>query len=242
MKRLYVIIMRIYAKDFFDKEHDWNQVLIDEDQTWTRGEIKDYYVETADKIFPYVSKREVLVYIGVSKNQNVLKRNIKEGVPIVIMTEKGVDDDSSFEYWVYRRVIEFHRVIGERTDLVWVDIDLHPDSDATLKKSLYNQAVKNIDRIAAVIKQLYPTANIKKWKSGKTGLHVEGYLPKSVDTNGARKDLKAALDEAFADDELFSTGLVKKGKIRLDVSTLKNKGSIRVPYSLSVSGNVKEPL
>jgi len=51
------------AKSFLDKEHDWDEVLIDNDKhTFMRKQIKDYYIKNIDKIFPFEQIKEAFKY------------------------------------------------------------------------------------------------------------------------------------------------------------------------------------
>ena len=214
---------------FLDKPHNWNEILV---KDISRGEIKKHYEKYTSKIFPYLKDKDVLVILGVGKNQFVLKRNLKDR-PIHITKKKGIDDLSSFEYWINRRVIEFHPIIGKRTDHIWVDIDLHNGEELNHKAS----------ELALDIEKYFRKrfgAKVKIYSSGRIGLHIEGYLKYKIDTNKARKEIREFLKSL--EDKQVTTGIAKPGQIRLDVTTLKNKGSIRSPWSFSTLGKVKKPL
>jgi len=227
---------------FFDKEHDWDQVLINADRKLTRGQIRDYFEKNANKIFPYLKNRDVIVILGVDTNKFVLKRNVDGGKRIHLTKLEGPDDPNSFEYWVLRRAVEFHPVIGSRTDLVWVDLDPHQDGDKQLLPRLRRNIRKILPKIKSIMKDLFRDYGIvvSAWDSGKSGYHVMGELNKKISTDKARHMLKDALDEMFEGDDVFVTGLAKKGQVRLDTTTLKNTGSIRAPYSMSISGRPKQ--
>src|SRR5574338_890442 len=112
-------------KSFTEKPHDWNEILISTPtKKLTRGQIKSYYEKNIDKIFPYLKNKDVLVILGVGKNDFVLKRLFKDK-NIYINTKYGINNPHSFEYWINRRVIEFHPTLGKFTNTIWVDLDIH---------------------------------------------------------------------------------------------------------------------
>lgn len=221
------------AKPFHEREHDWDEVLIDTDSsTLTRRDIRDYYMKNADRVFPYLKGHDVIVLIGVSKNSTVLRRNF-DGEPIRINRKEGIDDPHSLEYWANRRIIEFHPTVEAMTDMVWVDIDVHGGSR------------EKANRIAPDIAKMLQNefgGKVEIFDSGKSGIHVQGFLQDPVPVNDARKRIRELLDEAYASDDELTTGIAKGNQMRLDVTTLKDTGSIRAPYSMSVDGRVKMPL
>jgi hypothetical protein len=78
--------------------------------------------------------------------------------------------------------------------------------------------------------------------SGGRGFHVRGMLRKKTPTDDVRKRLENYLKEQNVKGTVVGK---KPGKeeIRLDTSTLKNKGSLRAPYSINTdTGRVALPL
>lgn len=226
-------------KSFWDKPRDWDEVLVTTPRREvTRREIRDYYLEHEDEIFPYLKDQTVMVLFAPSRDYFLYKRHTPSGELIKIQKRKGIDDPSSYEYWVQRRVIEFHRVIGARTHYIWVDIDPHArDHDPKVIRAME----RAVPRVVDVMRRAFPNATIEIWHSGKRGIHVEGYLSKAVSTDHARKLLRKGLDAEFLRDPRFTTGLARPGQVRLDVTTLKRTGSIRAPLSFSVAGRPKVP-
>jgi len=228
-------------KPFGDRPHDWDQVLIrDGDQLWTRKRIRDYYLRNADKILPFLEGRDVMVVIAPDTNTFVVRRKAPDGNYIQIDRARGIDDPRSIEYWANRRVIEFHPTVKKRTDWIWIDVDPHYRTAAQKRK--LDAKIRAIrPKLETFIRDLYPKAKVKTYKSGKAGIHVEGRMPTYVDTDKARRRLRDAMRQAFKDDSVLTTGLAKNGQIRLDVTTLKNTGSVRAPYSLTTDGYIKRP-
>ncbi len=215
------------------------EVLIDKDGVkLTRGQIYDHYAKPAvrKQIMSRIKGKPVLVYLGVGKNEKILKRN-HDGKQIVINSddEKGSNSPLNYWYWVKRRMLSIHEVFGTKTDIGFVDLDLHGGYPLDKAKEYARKA-------AAAMKSEFGVQP-KIYQSGGTGLHVEFKLPSPVSIDGLRKQLRALLDKLNEDFEGATTGLVKGKGMRTDVSTLHNKGSIRVPGSLGETwGKVKKPL
>lgn len=221
---------------FTEKTHNWDEVLIQiKDQKITRGEIKKYYEKNISKIFTYLKNKNVIIILGVSKNNFVLKRLVKNK-NIHITKKYGINDQHSIEYWINRRVIEFHPIIGTKTNHIWIDIDLYD-------KHLNKNAISWANRIQKYFISEFG-AKSKIWDSGRNGYHVEGYLPTIVNTNTVRNKIKKWLLETITttNDKVATIGIPKKGQIRLDITTLKKTGSLRAPYSFTVEGRYKKLL
>lgn len=229
------------AKAFVDREHDWRQVIIDrEGETWTRGQIRDHYRKVGPKLLRSLRGHDVVVILGMSRNRFVLKRNKDErGTRIRIDKLRGIEEPTSLEYWINRRAVEFHIALrGSQTDVAWVDIDLHKPKNLQAERKKARQIVPKVSRV--IRQQL--GGSISTWDSGRTGFHVMVNLRQEEDVNDIRHRLRRALDAEFKRDEDVTTKIAKPGQIRLDVTTLKNTGSLRAPYSLSVFGRVKRPI
>lgn len=226
--------------DFKNKPHNWNEILISVNgKNFTRGQIKKYYEKHINKLFPYLENKDVIVILGVAKNKFVLKRLGKNKENIHITKKFGINDPTSVEYWINRRVIEFHPTIKERTDLIWVDIDINKPT-----LSNFNLAKNLIPKIKKILKANFSVKKIESFKSGKDGIHVEAKLDSKIDTDRVRNSLRKKLDDFVENlgNTKITTSIPKDDQIRLDVSTLKNTGSIRSPYSFSVIGKSKQPL
>lgn len=226
--------------DFESKPHNWNEILISyKGKNFTRGQIKKYYEKNLNKIFPYIEGKDVVIILGVAKNKFVLKRLGKNKENIHIDKKYGLNDPSSVEYWINRRVIEFHPTIGERTNLIWVDIDINKPTLVN-----FNLAKSLIQEIKKILRANFPVLKIESFKSGQDGIHVEAKLSKNVDTDKARISLRKLLDAFVSQyqNPKLTTKIPKGDQVRLDISTLKNTGSIRSPYSFSVMGKSKQPL
>lgn len=240
-RRFVVIRFELFTAneaDDGDDEKKMSEVLIDADKTLTRGQIVAHYSKPSVRkaIMSRIKGKPVLVYIGTGKNQKILKRN-HDGKPIVITSddEGGKDSPSNYWYWVKRRILSFHEVFGTKTDLGFVDLDLHGSYPLA-------KAKEYAAKLGPAIKKEFG-AKTTVYQSGGTGLHVEFKLPEKTSIDKLRKRLKEMLDELNEDFEGATTGIVKGKGMRTDVSTLHNKGSLRVPGSFGESqGNVKRKI
>lgn len=228
-------------RSFADRDHDWGQILVRHGKTFKRrGQIRDYYLEHGRKMLPYLKGHDVMVILGLGENATVIRRKSRDDKPIRIDRLKGIEDPRSIEYWANRRAIEFHPTIKQRTKWIWVDLDPHWSSPAQ-KSYTHKVAREAIPGIKRVLRRLYD-GKIKVYDSGKEGYHVEMRLAHPVDVDRARKRIREALQDIVSGNERLTTGIAKPGQVRLDVTTLKRKGSIRSPYSFSVWGRPKRPL
>jgi len=206
----------------------WDEILIEnKEHKLTRKQIRDIYLKNADNILKEIKGQKVMIYIGTGKNENVLKRNHNDK-PIVMNNKEDL------EYWMDRRMTGLHRVFGEKTDLGFVDLDLH--------NYPFSKAVSYSRKLIPILKKELNT-NPEIWKSGGTGLHIEFILDKEWDIDNLRNKLKDLLDEFNKGYDDVSTGIIKDSGMRSDISTLHKLGNLRVKYSIGEkTGNIKEPL
>lgn len=225
------------ADDGDEDQEKMSEVLIDKNKKLTRGQIKKHYMQAdvRKKIMSRIKSKPILIYIGVGKNEKILKRN-HNGKEIVITNDDPKNDDqpNNYFYWVNRRLLSIHQVFGTKTNFGFVDLDIH--GDFSLEK-----AKKYARELSKKIKSKYGTPTI--FNSGGTGLHVEFKLGQEMSIDKLRGELKELLDEFNKDWSDVTTGIVKGSGMRSDISTLHNKGSIRVPGSFGESnGNIKQSL
>lgn len=240
--RRFVVIRfeRFDANEADDGDNDKKmaEVLIDGEKTMTRGQIKAHYSKPSVRksIMERIKGKPVLIYIGTGKGQKILKRN-HNGKPIVIESDdKGSSESpNNYWYWVKRRVLSFHEVFGTKTDLGFVDLDLHGGYPLAKAKEYAR-------KLSGALRKEFGTSPVT-YDSGGTGLHVEFKLKEQMSIDKLRKQLKELLNELNEDFERATTGLVKGKGMRTDISTLHSKGSLRVPGSLGESqGKVKRKI
>ncbi len=227
---------------FESKSHYWNEVLIEHDgKRLTRGQIRDYYKSIQSKIWPFLKNQTVMIIFSPSKNVFVRRRKDPSGQHIRLTKLEGIDDPKSFEYWINRRVIEFHPVLTSKmTRLLWLDLDIHQTKDGALRKRM----LYKMKSIIPKLKKAFVKMGVHKiyvYDSGTGGgFHLEGMLPQKRNVDVARKQFSKILNDIFFDDDDITTGLAKSGQIRLDTTTFHYLGSLRAPYSMTVTGGVKK--
>lgn len=225
------------AEDEDDKK--WDEVLIDKDGVkLTRKQIKNHYLKTdiRKKIMSRIKDNPILIYIGTGTNQKILKRN-HNNKQIVITNDDPEKKDSpnNYFYWVERRLLAIHQVFGTKTELGFVDLDIHGDYPI-------KDAKKYAKEVSGKIREKFGVGSTT-YESGGTGLHIEFELKEAMNINTLRAELKEMLEEINKNWDKVSTGIIKGKGMRSDVSTLHNKGSLRVPGSLGETyGKVKKPL
>lgn len=231
-------------KSFWDKDHNWSEVLIDKDgKSLTRKQILDYYKKNEKKIWPFLKNQTVIVYQAPSKNNFIIRRKRDSDDKYIRLNKLyGIDDEGSFEYWIYRRAIEFHPVLtGSMTPLIWLDLDVHKAS-VSQKRGLRKKMKSAIPKIKKAMRKV-GAQKLYVYDSGMDGgIHIEGPLKKPKNVDNLRKALKKELDKAFKNDSDFTTSIADSDQIRLDYTTLHKLGSLRSPYSMTIKGGVKERL
>lgn len=235
---------RSNPRPFFDRPHRWDEVLISKGgKKLTRKQILDYYKRNEKKIWPFLDGQTVMVILAVKRNEFVRRRHGADNRFIKLTKLKGIDDPNSFEYWIHRRVVEFHPTLTSKTTpILWLDLDMHTTKGDKARKKLITKMKREIPKLKKVFREM-GVRRVHVYSSGTTGgIHLEGDLehPKGVDA--LRRRFTKRLAEVFEDDDTFTTGLAKSGQIRLDTTTLHKLGSLRAPYSMTVMGAVKKPI
>ena len=231
-------------KPFLDRAHDWGEVLIsNKNKTLTRKQIFDYYKKNEGKIWKYLDGQTVMVILAIKKNTFILRRHAGDNSLIRLTKLKGIDDPNSFEYWINRRVVEFHpTLMSKRTPIMWLDLDIHSTKAPEARRKLLAKMRAAVPILKKVFKEL-GVRDVQVYSSGKSGgYHLEGNLAKPTDVDVLRRKLRAKLDNAFSADSTFTTGRAKPGQIRLDTTTLHKLGSLRAPYSMTTAGFPKLPV
>ena len=231
-------------KPFFDRPHKWNEVLISKGgKRLTRKQILDYYKRNEKKIWPFLQGQTVMVILAVKRNEFVRRRHAADNRFIKLTKLKGIDDPNSFEYWIHRRVVEFHPTLtAKTTPILWLDLDMHTTKSEKVRKKL----LAKMKRAVPTLKKVFREMGVKRvhvYSSGTAGgIHLEGDLERAKNVDALRRRFTKRLAEVFEDDDAFTTGLAKSGQIRLDTTTLHRLGSLRAPYSMTVMGTAKKPI
>jgi len=198
----------------------------------TKQDVHDYYTDPViqQRMLAALAGRNLLAVMSRSPTQQIFKRYLGKNKPI------RIDSKDDLDYYTSRRYTEFHPTVGDQTQEVWVDIDPGKGvSTAQLKPAVRD--------VAKTVRSVPNVRDVAISFSGGRGFHVRGFLDKPRNTDRMRKQLESELGGILKTTPAYTLTPPGKGEIRLDVSTLHNKGSLRAPYSLhSETGLVALPL
>jgi len=188
-----------------------------------------------------VNKQDVLDYYGTPHIQSALLRNFYGDEALTLVKHEGgtpffrrnlggepikLNSPGQLKRLVDQRTVEFHPSIGEKTNVIWVDID--PGKEVSTHE--LKPIVKQIDTLLKSIPEVTRTSLAF---SGGRGFYVRGHLKEEISTNKARELIDEKLKPLTARDPKLVMAPPQSSQVRLDTSTLHNKGSIRGLYSLN---------
>lgn len=202
----------------------------------TKHQIAEYYSdpEVRSALLRQIRNKPVLA-VQARPDKQFIRRNAPDGTPIrILQAVNDAKNKNDLAWYTDRRYSEFHPTIGKKTKQIWVDIDPGPGRTT---ESLKPVAVD----VEHLLRKLPEVKKTQISYSGGRGFYVRGELKRKTDTNEARKRLEQHLEKAKL------PGTVQRKprgeEVRLDTSTLHNKGSIRADYSLNAAtGRVAIPL
>ena len=202
----------------------------------SKHDIAEYYSDPAVRaeILSQIKNKPVLA-VNSREGKTFVRRNAPSGKPIrILKAMNNASDQNDLAWYTDRRYSEFHPTIGRRTRKVWVDIDPGPKRDFESLKPVVSQ-VEN------ALREMPEVRDTDITYSGGRGFHVRGNLRRKSITDDIRHAINKQLQEKGILGTVFQPPQGRE--IRLDTSTLKNKGSIRAAYSLnSETGRVAVPL
>lgn len=67
--------------------------------------------------YPLMGRRSVMVILAPGRNEFVRRRHDADNAFIKLKKRKRIDDPSSFEYWIHRRVVEFHPTLTSKINV-----------------------------------------------------------------------------------------------------------------------------
>ncbi len=218
------------TKCAFEKEKAQEPLIVGEHATLSRGDIYDYYMhpKVRRKILPQLTGVPVAVIQKFEGKEGVLRRK-SPGKDQYIEIEEGLngpENPSDYLNWVSKRTIEFHPTHGTEVDHLFVDIDPKGGVDFERTKEVVRQ-------VANALKKEPDVKSVKTVFSGGRGFHVKAKLDQTSDTNKARERLKKLLAPLTEEQGDVTLGVPRSKQIRLDVTTLHEKGSLRAEYSLN---------
>jgi len=209
----------------------WDEVIVDApNATLTKQQVHDYYAnpKVQNHLLDAVKGRATIIRQSFDPNRVVLRRKDPKGNLIRMNAQRLADLNQV-------RMSEVHQTFGPRVSALVADID--PQENVPWRQT------KTIAETVARTMETHPDVkSVDVRFSGGRGFYVQGNLASPMDVNAARKKTKQILHGiAQRDDVTF--GVADKDQVRLDMSPLKNKGSIRAPFSLNVeTGLVSMPV
>ena len=198
----------------------------------TKQDVFDYYADPAikKKLLAAVRAGEATILRqNFTPDQVVLRRKDHRGNTI------HLDSKDVYNTWNQQRMTEVHPVFGKNVDFLLADIDPQ-------KKVPWRKTKALVDTVAKSMLSHNDVKSVNLQFSGGRGFYVRGKLKKEMPVNDARRLTKKVLESITARPDV-TFGVAKPDQIRIDLSPLKNKGSVKAPYSLSaVTGLVAAPV
>ena len=209
----------------------WDEVIIDSPfAKLTKKDVHEYYSTPAvqKKILDAVGDREAILRQSFTADKTVLRRKDEAGELIRLNKEQ-------LDKWNAKRLSEVHPTFGRKTDVLLADIDPQEGVD-------WRHTKKITETVAKTMQSRPEVRDVSVRFSGGRGFYVEGKLDAPVGVDHARNLTKQVLDGLAQRHDVYFQP-VGPGKIRLDTTPLKFRGSIRSPYSLhSETGLVSAPV
>ena len=212
----------------------------------TREDLYNYYMfgpvqkRLKQDLFPKNKPERVIVIQNFDKGP-VLRRNLKDGRPIIIdPNNSDPNDPSSLQYWIGRRTLEFHKVYGKNTNEIVLDLD--PGAKISDKQA----RITALD-LAQAMGRLPIVDEVGIHYSGGRGYYIIGKTKKAIPINDAReiafsiaKPLEVMHPLAVAYPTIYSSGRPPQDKeIKVDLAPMKYLGSRRALQSLNTTtGNI----
>lgn len=222
-------------------EKRWESVIIESPlASLTKKDVFNYYSEPRIRaaVLKDLAGREAIVRQNFTPEFVILKRKEGKNLIRIEQDKKDVNNPKDFSYYIERRTTEFHPVFKTTEPRVVVDLDPRPQFP-------FEETKRYAGQIADLLKSRFPGVTSTEIRySGGRGFYVIGNLQKPVHVDKSRrmlKDLLAPLTEA---DERLTVGVPSTSEqMRLDISPLKRRGSVRGLYSLNANtGLVSVPV
>jgi len=202
-------------------------VLIDNAETGqklTKQDVIDYYnaPHIRKGILAGMYGEGVLTVMQREPGKPIYRRYLAKDRPIELRTP------AHMEQLTHQRTVEIHPSVGASTSVIWVDLDPgeHVDLDTTKD---------TVRQVHSMMRTLPDAVHTDIAFSGGRGFYVRSFLSAPMNTDKARILLASKLSPLINSDPKLTLEPPGKGQIRLDISTLHDKGSIRALYSLNAA-------
>lgn len=197
----------------------------------SKAEISNYYKKIAPRMVPYLEGFDLMISIKTDEGE-IIRRHKPDGGPYRVESEEDLTNLTKGG-----RVVSIHYIVPKKTDMFWVDID--PGDEFPLDE------VRNVTtKVFRLLERELDPREINVKFSGSRGFHIFGRLTRKEDVDDTRERLKEILRPLTEENPLLTLGVKKSPKeCRLDVSTLKDQGTLLAPYSINIkTGLVSLPI
>lgn len=219
-------LTKVAAKD----PERWNDpVIYAPHAKMTKQDLFDYYDNKAvrKRILDAVGKGETIIRQSFRPHRMILRRKDGSG--------KFIHLGDEYDRWNDMRMSEVHPTFGSKVNFVLADID--PQA-----KVPWNKAKGITETVAKTMASHPDIKNVEVQFSGGRGFYVKGFTRDEMSVDKAR-DLTQEILRGVGARPDITFGVAEPDQIRLDVTPLKRRGSIRAPYSLNATtGLVSAPV
>jgi hypothetical protein len=213
----------------------WQETIISSPlASLTKQDVHDYYAN------PAVRNHILKAVRGTGSGETILRQSFSpERVVLRRKDHKGsiinLNGKNTFDQWNQMRMTEVHPVFGKTTGSLLADID--PGKNVPWEKT---KAIA--ETIAKTMASDQGMKDVTVQFSGDDGFYVKGLLKKKMDVNDARKKVKDLMQGIIQRPDV-TLSKATSDQIRIDTTPLKNRGSVKAPYSLSAAtGLVAAPV
>ena len=213
----------------------WQEVIISSPfGNLTKQDVYDYYQRPDIKnkllsLLKATESKETILRQSFQPGHTVLRRKDHQGNLIDLRKAKDFND------WAKLRMTEVHPVFGRKTNQMVADIDPGAKVPWDTVKALTETVARTMEGAEGV-------KSVDIQFSGDRGFYVRGNLGVEQNTNDVRAQLKKLVQGIAQRPDVT---LKKPGaeEVRIDLSPMKNRGSVKAPFSLSaVTGLVAAPV
>lgn len=201
----------------------------------TEQQVANYY----DRVKPLLVKQ----YQDLNAEGLVVMKT--DGTPIVRRNSFNVQamdlkNPEAIDKLNRGRTVEFHFALGKTTKVVWVDLDPNPEFPFEDVKFIALDLQDAMQEILGSGGGPMKGVKTEIRFSGRSGFHILHYLAQEMDADDARVSMKNFVGgyiqrvKMYRGDDRLTEKVTKDPKqMRLDYSTLHDRGGLRSSYSLA---------
>jgi len=200
----------------------------DEDLSWQTALVKSSYGRlSAQDVRDYYGKVKNDIFNDI-KGQNVilLQKGNKIDIVTINKNKDDIGDPEDIGHWINNKIIGIQSIIDDNPKYFWVE--LKPGKDFQFEKTK-----KIVPEVVDLVKSIPTTKKVDTYFSGDDGFIIVGRLFKGQPINVLRELLKEKTEDYCEDKTNVVTKSKTEDQLLIDISGLKNTGSIPIPYSLN---------